>query len=93
MEALWREAASCRGSFSQHLWITVLALLYGTGLRRGELERLTVEHFDRMQATLRIDGRKTGRERCVPVSSKRQARAGAGLRMRFQGRTLGTAVG
>ena len=68
MEALWRKAASRRGSFSQHLWITVLALLYGTGLRRGELERLEVEHFDRTHATLRIDGRKTGRERCVPVS-------------------------
>jgi site-specific recombinase XerD len=68
MEALWREGASRRGSFSRHLWIAVLALLYGTGLRRGELERLAVEHFDRMQATLRIDGRKTGRERCVPVS-------------------------
>lgn len=68
MEALWREAASRRGSFSQHLWVVVLALLYGTGLRRGELERLQVEHFDREQATLRIDGRKTGRERCVPIS-------------------------
>jgi site-specific recombinase XerD len=68
MEALWREAASRRGSFSQHLWIVVLALLYGTGLRRGELERLEVEHFDREHATLRIDGRKTARERCVPVA-------------------------
>jgi len=68
MEALWREAASRRGSFSQHLWIVVLALLYGTGLRRGELERLELDQFDREQATLRIDGRKSGRERCVPVS-------------------------
>jgi site-specific recombinase XerD len=50
------------------LWVTVLALLYGTGLRRGELERLDVEAFDRTEATLRIDGRKSGRERCVPVS-------------------------
>lgn len=68
MEALWRAAASRRGSFSQHLWIVVLALLYGTGLRRGELARLEVGHFDRTEATLRIDGRKSGRERCVPVS-------------------------
>lgn len=69
MEALWKAAASRRGSYSQHLWITVLALLYGTGLRRGELERLEFDHFDREQATLRIDGRKSGRERCVPVST------------------------
>jgi site-specific recombinase XerD len=45
----------------------VLALLYGTGLRRGELERLDVASWDRTTGVLRIDGRKTGRERCVPV--------------------------
>lgn len=67
MQVLWREAASRRGQFSSHLWITVLAMLYGTGLRRGELARLDIEHFDRTEATLRIDGRKTGRERCVPL--------------------------
>ena len=67
LQALWREAASRRGDYSAHLWVTVLALLYGTGLRRGELERLDVDHFDRAAGTLRIDGRKTGRERCVPL--------------------------
>jgi integrase/recombinase XerD len=36
-------------------------------LRRGELERLDLEAYDRVQATLRVDGRKSGRERCVPV--------------------------
>jgi len=68
MEALWREAARTRGQFSRTLWVTVLALLYGTGLRRGELERLDLSAFDRSEATLRIDGRKSGRERCVPVT-------------------------
>jgi site-specific recombinase XerD len=68
MEALWREAARTRGEFSRTLWVTVLALLYGTGLRRGELERLDLAAFDRTEATLRIDGRKSGRERCVPVT-------------------------
>ena len=59
--------AGARG-YTRKLWVTVLALLYGTGLRRGELERLDIAAFDRSQATLRIDGRKSGRERCVPVS-------------------------
>jgi site-specific recombinase XerD len=68
MEALWRAAAGMHGDYSQRLWVTVLALLYGTGLRRGELERLDLDAFDRSHATLRIDGRKSGRERCVPVS-------------------------
>jgi len=67
MEALWREAGSRRGECSAHLWVTVLALLYGTGLRRGELERLDVACFDRTEGMLRIDGRKTGQERCVPL--------------------------
>lgn len=66
MEAMWREAASRRGGYSAHLSVTILAMLYGTGLRRGELERLNVDAFDRAEGTLRIDGRKTGRERCVP---------------------------
>jgi integrase/recombinase XerC len=68
MEALWQAAASMSGEYSRRLWVVVLALLYGTGLRRGELERLDLAAYDPMQATLRIDGRKSGRERCVPVS-------------------------
>lgn len=67
MEALWKEAARCRGDYSAHLWVTVLALLYGTGLRRGELQRLNLDAFDRTQGTLRLDGRKSGCERCVPL--------------------------
>jgi site-specific recombinase XerD len=67
MEALWREAANRHGHFSSHLWLTVLALLYGTGLRRGELQRLNLDALDRAEGTLRIDGRKTARERCVPL--------------------------
>lgn len=67
MEAMWREAANRRGDYSAHLWVTVLAMLYGTGLRRGELARLDVDAFDRAEGTLRIDGRKTGYERCLPL--------------------------
>jgi integrase/recombinase XerD len=67
MEELWRAATRSRGVYAQHLWVTIVALLYGTGLRRGELERLNVDSFDRVEGTLRIDGRKTGRERCVPI--------------------------
>jgi site-specific recombinase XerD len=67
MEALWREAAHRGGDYSSHLWITVLAMLYGTGLRRGELQRLNLDCFDLAEGTLRIDGRKTGQERCVPL--------------------------
>jgi site-specific recombinase XerD len=67
IQAMWRTAAQAPGSYRPRLWLAVLSLLYGTGLRRGELARLTIEQFDRDEALLRIDGRKTGRERQVPV--------------------------
>jgi len=67
MQALWRQAALRRSGYHRHLRLAVLAMLYGTGLRRGELERLDVSSWDREEGVLRIDGRKTGRERMVPV--------------------------
>jgi site-specific recombinase XerD len=44
--------------------------LYGTGLRRGELERLNLEDWKREEHLLAIDGRKTGCERSVPLSEE-----------------------
>jgi site-specific recombinase XerD len=67
MQAMWESAAARNGSYQQHASITLLALLYGTGLRRGELQRLDVSDWCRADGALRIDGRKTGRERLVPV--------------------------
>ena len=67
MKALWTAAAAGRGVYPRHLGITILSLLYGTGLRRGELSRLDVADWNREDGTLRIDGQKTGQERCVPV--------------------------
>jgi site-specific recombinase XerD len=57
-----------RSQYQQHVAMAVLALLHGTGLRRGELERLDLEDWMREEGVLVIDGRKTGRERAVPVS-------------------------
>jgi site-specific recombinase XerD len=67
MTAMWEAAVGHRGSYPRHLSITLLALLYGTGLRRGELQRLDVDDWSRADGSLRIDGRKTQRERQVPV--------------------------
>ena len=67
MTELWEAAAAQRNAYQQQLSITLLALLYGTGLRRGELQRLNVRDWDRSAGTLRIDGRKSQRERLVPV--------------------------
>lgn len=67
MHRMWSAAAGMHGAHSAHLWVTVLALLYGTGLRRGELSRLQLAHLDRAQGTLLIDGRKSGQQRLVPL--------------------------
>jgi integrase/recombinase XerD len=67
MQTLWGVAAERRDGYRRQLEITVLALLYGTGLRRGELQRLDVEDWRHGDGVLCIDGRKTGRERSVPV--------------------------
>ena len=70
MTILWQAAAAAgQSTYRKHLGITVLSLLYGTGLRRGELQRLDVGDWNREDGTLRIDGRKTGKERCVAVPS------------------------
>ena len=68
LKKLWAASSENRNDYQQHLSIAVLALLYGTGLRRGELERLDLEHWKREEGILTIDGRKTGQERNVPVS-------------------------
>jgi site-specific recombinase XerD len=66
---LWDAASAQRNEHQRRLATAVLALLYGSGLRRGELERLNLADWQRDEGLLKIDGRKTGRERTVPVSA------------------------
>jgi len=65
---LWDAAQKFREEHMRHLSVAMLALLYSTGLRRGEIARLNMEDWMGDQRLLRIDGRKTGQERQVPVS-------------------------
>lgn len=67
LESLWKTAATNRKGYHRSLWLAVMGLLYGTGLRRGELLRLTVGDWLAEEGLLRIDGRKTGQERRVPL--------------------------
>jgi len=67
MSQLWASAAAGRQVYQRHLWVALLAVLYGTGLRRGELIRLDLADWNREADTLLIDGQKTGRERQVAV--------------------------
>jgi len=67
MEALWQSAAAQRAIYPRQLWAALLGVLYGTGIRRGELIRLDQTSWDAAAGTLQIDGQKTGRPRCVAV--------------------------
>jgi site-specific recombinase XerD len=67
MAQLWAAAGEHRSPYQRHLWTAVLAVLYGTGLRRGELSRLDVASWRGEESLLVVDGRKTGRMRHVLV--------------------------
>jgi len=68
LRKLWEAGGQQRNNFQKHLAVAMLSLLYGTGLRRGELERMNLADWKREENLLRIDGRKTGCERSVPLS-------------------------
>lgn len=67
MQRLLSGAAVGRQSYHRRLWLAIIALLYGTGIRRGELIRANVADWQPEAGLLRVDGRKTGRQRHVPV--------------------------
>ena len=67
LEKLWSAAGQRRTEYERYQAICALALLYATGMRRGELVRLNVDDWDRDAGVVTIDGRKTGQSRCVPV--------------------------
>lgn len=68
LKRIWEAVRINRSEYQQHLALAVVALLYGTGLRRGELERLDLTDWKREEGRLLVDGRKTGQERSIPVS-------------------------
>jgi site-specific recombinase XerD len=67
LQRLLEYAATRRQGYHRHLWLTVIAVLYGTGIRRGELIRLNLPDWRREEGLLLVDGQKTGRQRQVPV--------------------------
>lgn len=67
LRALWDQAAKKPPGFARSQGMAILAVLYGTGVRRGELERLEMSDWSREEGTLLVDGRKTGQERRVPA--------------------------
>lgn len=69
MDRLWKAAEQVKPENRRSLYLAILAVVYATGLRRGEMERLNISDWNRDDGVLRIDGQKTGVERRVPVSA------------------------
>ena len=67
MERIWQSALDSPTEFHRHQRLAMIAILYGLGLRRGELERLNVDYWNGEQGLLFVDGRKTRWERQVPI--------------------------
>jgi len=67
LRRMWEASGEQRSKYQRHLAVALLSLLYGTGLRRGELERMNLADWQREEKVVRIDGRKTGCERSVPL--------------------------
>ncbi len=64
---IWEAAAQSRETFYRHLWVAVLGVLYGGGLRRGEVVALNLSNWDAQSGTLLVYGKKTYCERRVPL--------------------------
>tara|TARA_R110002096_G_C14629370_1_gene724789 strand:+ start:426 stop:1124 length:699 start_codon:yes stop_codon:yes gene_type:complete len=69
LEKLWKAASERRSEHARYQAMCVLALFYGSGIRRGELLRLSLSSWCRDEAVLLVDGRKTGRQRKLPVGA------------------------
>jgi len=69
MRSIWTAAQERHQEYTRYQAVCILAILYGTGLRRGELERLDVGDWDRDAGIVKIDGRKTGQERHIPIEA------------------------
>jgi site-specific recombinase XerD len=69
LKALWEAAQRRRQEHGRYQAVCVLAILYGTGIRCGELQRLDTGDWEPDGATLRVDGHKTGRARSIAVGA------------------------
>jgi site-specific recombinase XerD len=67
LQKLWIQAIKIDNEYFQSLNLLILSLLYSTGMRRGEMERLQINSWDRENKLLKIDGQKTGQERQIPL--------------------------
>lgn len=74
IRALLTAAARLDGGLRSHTYVTLLLVLYTTGLRIGEAIRLQLGDLDRDRAVLHIRAGKFRKSRLVPISAGLRAR-------------------
>jgi site-specific recombinase XerD len=67
LERLIKAAAEMAREYDRSLMLTILTILYGTGMRRGELEHLCVGDWDREQGLISVNQHKSRKARRIPV--------------------------
>ena len=67
MRGLWEAAAAHRYGYYRSVWVTLLSILYGTGMRRGDVCQLNLSDWCRDEGLLLVRNSKTGQARRVPV--------------------------
>lgn len=67
MRGLWEAAAKSRYGYHRSVWVTLLSIFYGTGMRRGDVCQLNVSDWCRDEGLLLVRNSKTGQTRRVPV--------------------------
>jgi len=67
LKALFSAAQERRSVYARYQAVCLLSVLYGTGIRGGELERLEIGDWDSENAILKVDGQKTGKPRHIAV--------------------------
>src|ERR1017187_1560474 len=67
MRGLWEAAAAHRYGYYRSVWVTLLSIFYGTGMRRGDVSQLNVSDWCREEGLLLVRNSKTGQARQVPV--------------------------
>ncbi len=80
--ALVKAAADLSGRLRPHTYVTLLLLLYTTGLRIGEAIRLQLGDLDHHRAVLHIRAGKFRKARLVPISASLLTRLDAFLEHR-----------
>ena len=69
MARLWQAAATHRMGYHRHLWLAILTVLYGTGIRASECAELLEEDVDLDDQTIRVTG-KGAHQRVIPLNAE-----------------------